>query len=134
MADTLYNYSHFFWFYQILFIWKGKFTKFAIDKLCFTEFFRKNHICFIFITDGDMICKHTCCFRVVQKLSRFYCRFSLITFALASPMMALISSREASFIRFTLLNSFSNTVFVFSPMPLIVSSVDATCRLLRLSR
>lgn len=71
-----------------------------------------------------------------------YCRLvasgvgnaSLIILAFASPAMALISSNEASFMRFTLLNSFSKAVFVFSPIPLIVSNADATWRLLRLSR
>ena len=54
-------------------------------------------------------------------------------FAFDSPIMADTSSMVASLIRFTLLNSFSRAVLVFSPIPLILSRADATCRLLRLS-
>ena len=67
-------------------------------------------------------------------LGRKYYNPSLTIFALASPTTAAISSNEASLIRFTLLNSFRRAVLVFSPIPLMVSSADATCRLLRLSR
>lgn len=42
-----------------------------------------------------------------------------------------MSSSDASFIRFTLLNSFKRAVLVFSPMPLMLSNADATCLLLR---
>ena len=50
-----------------------------------------------------------------------YCRLvasgvgsaSLIILAFASPAMALISSNEASFMRFTLLNSFSKAFAAF---------------------
>ena len=59
---------------------------------------------------------------------------SFTVWAFASPMTFAISSRDASLIRFTLLNSFNRAVLVFSPMPFIVSRADATCRLLRLSR
>ena len=55
-------------------------------------------------------------------------------FALASPTTLIISSVDASLMRFTLLNSFSRVFLVFSPIPFISSKAEATCRLLRLSR
>ena len=51
---------------------------------------------------------------------------SFTVWAFASPMTFAISSRDASLIRFTLLNSFNRAVLVFSPMPFIVSRADAT--------
>ena len=61
-------------------------------------------------------------------------RFSLIFLAAASPTTAAISSSEACLMRLTLLNVFSRAVFLFSPIPLMLSKADATWLLLRLSR
>lgn len=61
-------------------------------------------------------------------------RFSLIFLAAASPTTAAISSSEACLMRLTLLNVLSRAVFLFSPIPLMLSKADATWLLLRLSR
>lgn len=49
-------------------------------------------------------------------------------FALASPTTLIISSVDASLMRFTLLNSFSRVFLVFSPIPFISSKAEATCK------
>lgn len=58
-------------------------------------------------------------------------RFSLIFLAAASPTTAAISSSEACLMRLTLLNVLSRAVFLFSPIPLMLSKADATWLLLR---
>ena len=64
-----------------------------------------------------------------------YCfSFSLIFLATDIPTTSAISSKEAFWMRETLLKAFSKAVFLFSPMPLISSKTDAVWLLLRLSR
>lgn len=70
---------------------------------------------------------YTLCLFVVEHVTYRYvwylycCEFSLAAFTLISPVVTLVSSGRTSLVHFALLGSFDGTIFILSPVPLVIS-------------